>query len=123
MKQYASFLFPAPELFGLLMDLNVPKVGFWAVSEYMSRRGVAYTAATGYPFPRPSPEEAETYRREMVGGKKKAKTTTNPSNPQTTPQSNQPQPTTTDPPNTVDKENKANKEQEEGDPAKGSHEP
>ena len=37
------------------MDLNVPKVGFRAVSEYMSRRGVAYTAATGYAFPRPIP--------------------------------------------------------------------
>ena len=54
-KQYASFLFPAPDLLGLLMDLNIPKVGFRAVSEYMSRRGVAYTAATGYPFPRPIP--------------------------------------------------------------------
>ena len=37
------------------MDLKVPKVGFRAVSEYMSRRGVAYMAATGYPFPRPIP--------------------------------------------------------------------
>ena len=54
-KQYASFLFPASDLQGLLIDLNVPKVGFRAVSEYMSCRGVAYTAATGYPFPRPIP--------------------------------------------------------------------
>ena len=52
-KQYASFLYPAPDLLGLFMDLNVAKVGFLAVSEYMSRRGVAYTAATGYPFSRP----------------------------------------------------------------------
>ena len=54
-KQYASHLFPAPDLVGLLMDLNVPKLGFRHVSEYMSRRGPAYTAATGLPFPRPIP--------------------------------------------------------------------
>ena len=54
-KQYASYLFPAPYLIGLLMDLNVPKLGFRHVSEYMSRRGSAYTAATGLPFPRPIP--------------------------------------------------------------------
>ena len=54
-KQYPSFLFPAPNLLGLLMDLNVPKVGFRAVSEYMSHGGVAYTAATVYRFPRPIP--------------------------------------------------------------------
>ena len=54
-KLYASFLFPAPDLHGLLIDLNVPKVGFRAVSEYMSRRGVSYRAAAGYPFPRPIP--------------------------------------------------------------------
>ena len=52
-KQYASLFFPAPDLIGLLMDLNVPKLGFRHVSEYMSRRGSAYTAATGLPFPRP----------------------------------------------------------------------
>ena len=54
-KQYASLLFPAPDLIGLLMDLNVPKLGFRHVSEYTSRRGSAYTAATGLPFPRPIP--------------------------------------------------------------------
>ena len=54
-KQYASHLFPAPDLIGLLMDLNVPKLGFRHVSEYMSRRGSAYTAATGLPFPSPIP--------------------------------------------------------------------
>ena len=54
-KQYASHLFPAPDLIGLLMDLNLPKLGFRHVSEYMSRRGSAYTAATGLPFPRPIP--------------------------------------------------------------------
>ena len=52
-KQYAPHLFPAPDLIGLLMDLNVPKLGFRHVSEYMRRRGSAYTAATGLPFPRP----------------------------------------------------------------------
>ena len=54
-KQYASHLFPAPDLIGLLMDLNVPKVGFRHMMEYMSRRGPVYTAATGLPFPRPIP--------------------------------------------------------------------
>ena len=54
-KQYASVLFPAPELIGLLMDLNVPKGGFRHGSEFMTRRGAAYTAAKGLPFPRPSP--------------------------------------------------------------------
>ena len=53
MKQYASHLFPAPDLIGLLMDLNVPKLRFRHILEYMSRRGSAYTAATGLPFPRP----------------------------------------------------------------------
>ena len=54
-KHYASVLFPAPELIGLLMDLNVPKGGFRHVLEFMTRRGAAYTAATGLPFPRPIP--------------------------------------------------------------------
>ena len=54
-KQYASHLFPAPDFIGLLMDLNVPKLGFGHVSEYMSRRGSAYTGAIGLPFPRPIP--------------------------------------------------------------------
>ena len=52
-KQYASLLFPAPDLIGLLMTLNVPKLGFRHMSEYMSRRGSAYTAATGLLFPKP----------------------------------------------------------------------
>ena len=54
-KQYASVLFLAPELIGLLMDLNVPKGGFRHVSEFMTRRGGAYTAAMGLPFPHPIP--------------------------------------------------------------------
>ena len=54
-KQYASVLFLAPELIRLPMDLNVPKSGFWHVSEFMTARGAAYTAATGLPFPRPIP--------------------------------------------------------------------
>ena len=37
------------------MDLKVPKLGFRHVSEYMSRQGLAYTAATGLRFPRPFP--------------------------------------------------------------------
>ena len=49
-KPHASFLFPALDLLGVLMDLNVPKVGFWTVSEYMTRVGAAYIATTGYSF-------------------------------------------------------------------------
>ena len=54
-KQYASVLFPAPVLIGSLMDCIVPKGGFRHVSEFMTRRGAAYTAAMGLPFPRPIP--------------------------------------------------------------------
>ena len=55
-KPYASPLFPAPDLIGLLMDLNVTtKLGFRHVSEYMSLRGSASTVATGLPFPLPIP--------------------------------------------------------------------
>ena len=54
-KQYASVLFPAPRLIGLLMDLNVSKGGFRHVSEFMPRRGAAYTAATGLLSPPPHP--------------------------------------------------------------------
>ena len=54
-KQSVCVLFPAPELIGLLMDLNVPRDGFRHVSEVMTRRKAAYTAATGLPFPRPIP--------------------------------------------------------------------
>ena len=54
-KQYASILFPASELINLPMDLNVTKSGFRHVLEFMTRWGAAYTAATGLPFPRPTP--------------------------------------------------------------------
>ena len=54
-KQYASFLFPAPEFIGLLMDLNVTKTGFRHLSKSMTRRGIDYMAATGHTFPRPIP--------------------------------------------------------------------
>ena len=54
-KQYASFLFLAPHFIGLLMDLNVTKTGFRHLSEFMTRRGIDYTAATGHTFPRPIP--------------------------------------------------------------------
>ena len=55
MKQYASVLFPAPELIRLLMDLNVPKGGFRHVSKFMTHQGAAYTAAIGLPLLRPIP--------------------------------------------------------------------
>ena len=54
-KQYASFLFPVPDFIGLFMDLNVTKTGFRHLSEFMTRRGIDYTAATGHTFPRPIP--------------------------------------------------------------------
>ena len=53
-KQYASHLFRAPDLIGLLMDLNVPKLGFRHVSEYMSRRGCLH-GRNGPPVPPPHP--------------------------------------------------------------------
>ena len=54
-KEAVSLLFPAPDLIGVPMALNIPKLGFRHVSEYMSRRGSAYTPATGLPFPYPMP--------------------------------------------------------------------
>ena len=54
-KQYASLLFPAPDVIGLLRDLNVTKTGFYHLSELMTRRGIDYTAATGHTFPSPIP--------------------------------------------------------------------
>ena len=54
-KQYASSLFRAQEFIGLLMDLNVTKTGFRHLSEFMTRRGIDYTAATGHTFPHPIP--------------------------------------------------------------------
>ena len=54
-KQYASLLFLAPDLIGLLMDLNVPMVGFRHMMVYMSRWGSACTAPTGLPFAKPIP--------------------------------------------------------------------
>ena len=35
-KQYASFLFSAPDFIGLLMDLNVTNTGFRHLSEFMT---------------------------------------------------------------------------------------
>ena len=68
MKQYASHLFSAPDLIGLLMALNVPKVGFSHMLEYMSRRGSVYTALTGPPFakPIPTPEAFTDAWKELV---------------------------------------------------------
>ena len=58
-KQYASLLFPARDFIGLLMELNIPQKGFRHISELMTRRGAAYTAATGLKFPRPIPSRGE----------------------------------------------------------------
>ena len=54
-KQYSPLLFSAMDLIGLLMDLNVPKLGFRHIMEYMSRRRPAYTATTGLSFPKRIP--------------------------------------------------------------------
>ena len=47
----SSFL--SPDLFGLLMGLNVPKPGFGNGLEVITRKGAAYLAALGCPFPGP----------------------------------------------------------------------
>ena len=49
-KQYAPILFPPLKLMGLRMDLNVPKSSFLLVSEFMARRGAAYTTGTDLRF-------------------------------------------------------------------------
>ena len=54
-RTYAEALFPAPHLIGLLLELGAPRSGFRVLSEYITRRGDAYTARTGLPFPRPIP--------------------------------------------------------------------
>ena len=50
-KQYVSLLSLSLDHTGLLMDLKVPKPSLGHVSEFMSRRGSAYMAATGLLFP------------------------------------------------------------------------
>ena len=55
-KQYASVLFPAPELIGLLMDLNVPKGGFRHALEFMTHGGdVSSVPVRDPPPPPPGP--------------------------------------------------------------------
>ena len=54
-RTYAKALFPAPYLIGLLLELGAPRSGFRVLSEYITRRGNAYTARTGLPFPWPIP--------------------------------------------------------------------
>ena len=54
---YAEALFPAPYLIGLLLELGAPRSGFRVLSQYITRRGDAYTARTGLPFPRPIPTQ------------------------------------------------------------------
>ena len=66
-KQYASVLFPAPELIGLLMDLK-PQGRLPACVEVHDPPGVVYTAATGLPSPRPIPsrDRFRDKRKELV---------------------------------------------------------
>ena len=54
-RMYAEALFPAPYLIGLFLELGATRSGFRVLSEYITRRGDAYTARTGLPFPRPIP--------------------------------------------------------------------
>ena len=54
-RTYAEALFPAPPLIGPLLGLGAARPGFRVLSEYITRRGDAYTAHTGLPFPRPIP--------------------------------------------------------------------
>ena len=54
-RTYAEALFPAPCLIGLLLVLGAPRSGFRVLSEYITRRGDAYTARTGVASPRPIP--------------------------------------------------------------------
>ena len=54
-RTYAEALFPPPYLMGLLLELGARRSGFRVLSEYITRRGDAYAARTGLPFPRPIP--------------------------------------------------------------------
>ena len=54
-RTYAEALFPAPYLMGLPLELGALRSGFYVLAEYITRRGDAYTARTGLPFPRPIP--------------------------------------------------------------------
>ena len=51
----AGALFPAPYLMGLLLELGALRSGFHVLSQYITRRGDAYTARTGLLLPRRSP--------------------------------------------------------------------
>ena len=59
-RTYAEALFSAPFLIGLFLELGAPRSGFRVLSEYITRRGNAYTARTGLPFPRPIPTRDES---------------------------------------------------------------
>ena len=56
-RTYAEALVPAPYLIGLLLELGAPRSGFRVLSKYTTRRGDAYTARSGLPFPRPIPTQ------------------------------------------------------------------
>ena len=61
-RTYAEALFPAPYRIGLLLELGAPRSGFRVLFEYITRRGIAYTACTGPPFPRPIPTRDQYHR-------------------------------------------------------------
>ena len=62
-RTYAEALFPAPYLIGLLLELGAPRSGFRVLSEYITRRGDAYTARTGLPSHGPSPHRTNLTQR------------------------------------------------------------
>ena len=62
-RTYAEALFPAPYLIGLLLELGAPRFGFRVLFECITRRGDAYTARMGLPFPRPIPTRDQFYAK------------------------------------------------------------
>ena len=48
---YVEALFPAADLLGQLLELCAPLSSFRVSPQYITRRGTAYTARTGLPFP------------------------------------------------------------------------
>ena len=59
----AEVLFPAPCLIGLLLELGTARSGFRVLSQYITRRGDAYTPALGCPSHGPSPQGTNLTQR------------------------------------------------------------
>ena len=63
LKQYASHLFPAPDFIRLLMDLNVPKVGFRHMNGVHEPPGVGLHGRNGPPVPPTHPHSGSVHGR------------------------------------------------------------